>query len=139
MTSTHHFGLCTCIIATITVMFSSLFNVAQTSLLVSVSSSNSTVMAGESITLTCSVTIPYRLNGIPEFQWEGPGETPDPAAPSTSGQEVTSQLTLSAIRTSQAGQCTRTASLDKFDRSDSAVVIVQSKGIIILYYVHSYY
>ena len=86
-------------------------------------------MAGESITLTCSVTIPYELNGIPEFQWEGPGETPDPAASSTIGQEVTSQLTLSAIRTSQAGQYTCTASLDKFDRSNSTVVSVQSKDI----------
>ena len=84
-------------------------------------------MAGDSVTLTCSVTLPDGVTGSPEFQWEGPGETPDPAAPSTSGQEVTSQLTLSAIRTSQAGQYTCTASLSDFIESGNKAVSVQSE------------
>ena len=85
-------------------------------------------MAGDFISLTCSVIIPYGLNGIPKFQWEGPGKTPDPAAPSTSGQEVISKVTFSATRTSQAGQYICTASLGDFNRSGSTNVIVQSKG-----------
>ena len=85
-------------------------------------------MAGESITLTCSVTIPYGLDGIPEFQWEGPGKIPNPTSPSSfSGQEVKSRITLSALRTSQAGQYTCTASLGDFSRNSSKLVIVHSK------------
>ena len=88
------------------------------------------IMAGDSVTLTCSVTLPDGVTGSPEFQWEGPGETPDPAAPSTSGQEVTSQLTLSAIRTSQAGQYTCTASLGDFTENATADVTVRSEFLV---------
>ena len=92
-------------------------------------------MAGESITLTCSVTIPYGLNGIPEVQWKGPRQIPNPTSPSVvSGQELTSTLTLSAIRTSQAGQYTCTASLTDFNRNDSKIVVVQGKGDICTYF-----
>ena len=84
-------------------------------------------MAGDSVTLTCSVTLPDGVTGSPEFQWEGPGETPDPAAPSTSGQEVTSQLTLSAIRTSQAGQYTCTARRGDFIDSTTINITVKSE------------
>ena len=94
---------------------------------VSISSSASSVVAGDSVTLTCSVTLPDGVTGSPEFQWEGPGETPDPAAPSTSGQEVTSQLTLSAIKTSQAGQYICTAS--DFSGSDNTSITVGSELI----------
>ena len=63
-------------------------------------------MAGESVSLTCSLTLPGTVSGSPVFQWVGPGDTPTAADPSTSGQVVTSTLTFSAVRTSQAGQYT---------------------------------
>ena len=86
-------------------------------------------MAGDSVTLTCSVTLPDGVTGSPEFQWEGPGETPDPAAPSTSGQEVTSELTLSPIRMSQAGQYTCTASLGGLSWNISTDIDIQSESV----------
>ena len=95
-------------------------------LMVSVSSSTSAAVAGDSVILTCSVTLPDGLTGSPEFQWEGPGDTPYPAPSSTSGQEVTSQLTLSAIRLSQAGQYTCTASLSDFTASKFIAVAVSA-------------
>ena len=90
------------------------------SLMISLSySSSSPIMAGDSLTLICSVTLPAGVTGTPGFQWEEPGVTPTPAAPTTSGQEVSSVLTLSAIATSQAGQYSCTATL-----RDSSVNIV---------------
>ena len=86
-------------------------------------------MAGDSVNLICSVTLPDGVTGSPDFQWDGPGETPDPAAPSTSGQEVTSQLTLSAVRTSQAGQYTCTASLSDFNGNSTTDLTVQSESV----------
>ena len=73
------------------------------------------------------MTLPDGVTGSPEFQWEGPGKTPDTAALSTSGQEVTSQITLSAIRTSQAGQYTCTAHLSSIDCFATIDVHVQSE------------
>ena len=99
-----------------------------------ISVSKPLIVAGDSVTLTCSMTLPNGVTGSPEFQWEGPGETPDPAALSTSGQEVTSQLTLSAIRTSQAGQYTCTASLGDFSENATADVTVRSE----FFFVYSY-
>ena len=101
-------------------------------LMISVSSSTSTLIAGDSVTLTCFVTLPDGVTGSPEFQWEGPGETPDPAAPSTSGQEVTSQLTLSAIRTSQAGQYTCTASLGDSSKNNATSITVLGEPVCLL-------
>ena len=54
-------------------------------------------MVGDSLTLICSVTLPAGVTGTPDFQWEGPGVTATSAAPTTSGQEVSSVLTLSAV------------------------------------------
>ena len=86
----------------------------------------SPITAGESLTLTCSITLPAGVTGTPDFQWEGPGVTPTPAAPTTSGQEVSSVLTLSAIATSQAGQYSCTATLSGSVSTDLTVT-VQSK------------
>ena len=84
-------------------------------------------MAGDSLTLTCSVTLPVGVTGTPDFQWERPGVIPTPAAPTTSGQEVSSVLTLGAIATSQAGQYSCTATLSGSSVSTALTVTVQSK------------
>ena len=105
---------------------------SQTVPYVSLSSSPlSPIVAGESLTLTCSVTLPAGVTGTPDFQWVGPGVTPTPAAPTTSGQEVSSILTLSAIATSQAGQYSCTASLSGSSVSTALTVTVQSKFTVI--------
>ena len=84
-------------------------------------------MAGESVTLTCSVTLPDGVTGTPDFQWEGPGgETLTPAESTTSGGTVSSDLTLSEISTSQAGQYTCTATLSG-SISTSTTITVQSE------------
>ena len=72
--------------------------------MISLAPSTSSSMAGESVSLTCSVTLPGTVSGSPVLQWAGPKDTPTQAVSSTSGQVVTSTLTLSAVRTSQAGQ-----------------------------------
>ena len=96
--------------------------------IISLSSSPSPpIMAGDSLTLTCSVTLPAGVTGTPDFQLEGPAVTPTPAAPTTSGQEVSSVLTLSAIATSQAGQYSCTATLSGSSVSTDLTVTVQSK------------
>ena len=87
----------------------------------------SPIMAGESLTLTCSIILPAGVTGTPDFHWEGPGVTPTAAAPTTSGQEVSSILTLSAIATSQAGQYSCTATLSGSSVSTDLTVTVQSK------------
>ena len=96
-------------------------------LIIFLSPSTSSPTAGESISLSCSVTLPGTVSGSPVFQWAGPGDTPTPAAPSTSGQVVTSTLTLSAVRTSQAGQYTCTASLEGSTVSSTVDITVQSE------------
>ena len=58
-------------------------------------------MAGDTLTLTCSISLPPGVNGTPVFNWKGPGETPTPANPTSSGQVINSDLTLDA---SQSGQ-----------------------------------
>ena len=83
-------------------------------------------MAGGTVTLTCSVTLPTGVTGTPDFQWEGPGLSSTPADPTTSGQMVSSDLTLSEIATSQAGQYTCTASLSG-SVNISVIINVQSK------------
>ena len=75
------------------------------------SSPSSPIVAADTVTLTCSVTLPPGVTGTPTIQWEGPGVTPTPADPTTNGQEVSSVLTLSSISTSQAGQYTCTTTL----------------------------
>ena len=80
--------------------------------MISLSPSTSSPMAGESVSLTCSVTLPGTVSGTPVFQWAGPGDTLTPAAPTTSGPVVNSTLTLRAVKTSQAGQYICTASVE---------------------------
>ena len=98
-------------------------------LMISLSPSTSSLTAGKSVSLTCSVTLPGSVSGSPVFQWTGPGDTPIPASSSTTDQVVPSTLTLSAVRTSQAGQYTCTASLEGTTLANNTAVniTVQSK------------
>ena len=89
-----------------------------------ISLNSSTIMAGDTVTLTCSITLP---TGTPDFQWETPGETtPTPANLVTSGQMFSSALTLTEIVTSQAGQYTCTATLSG-SVNTSVILTIQSK------------
>ena len=91
------------------------------------SSPPSPIMAGDTVTLNCSVTLlPGVTPDTPDFQWEGPGGvTPTPADPTTSGMMVSSVLTLSEIATSQAGQYTCTIRGTSLSASEN--ITVQSK------------
>ena len=91
------------------------------------SSPSSSVMAGDTVTLTCSATLPTGVTGTPDFHWEGPGVTPTPADPTTNRQEVSSVLTLSTISTSQAGQYICTATLNGSSVTNITTVTVQSE------------
>ena len=84
-------------------------------------------MAGDNVTLTCSVTLPTGVTDTPDFQWEGPGVTPTPADPTTNRQEVSSVITLSTISTSQAGQYICTATLNGSSMTIATNVTVHSK------------
>ena len=89
---------------------------------ITISLTSSTIMAGNSVTLTCSVTLPTGMT--PSFQWEVPGEvTPTPA---NNGELISSIITISEIKTSQAGQYTCTATLGG-SVSTSVNITVQSK------------
>ena len=91
------------------------------------SSPSSPVVAGDPVTLTCSVTLPDGVTGTPDFQWEGPGGvTPTPADSTTSGQTVSSVLTFSEVSTSQAGWYACAAVLGDYI-SSSTTITVQSK------------
>ena len=93
------------------------------------SSPSSPVMAGESVTLTCSVTLPDGVTGTPDFQWEAPGGvTLTPATPTTSGGTVFSDLTLSEISTSQAGQYTCTATLSGSITTSTTITVQSEPG-----------
>ena len=97
-------------------------------------------MAGDNVTLTCSVTLPTGVTDTPDFQWEGPGVTLTPADPTTNRQEVSSVITLSTISTSQAGQYICTATLNGSSMTIATNVTVQSKllchlTVVILYHV----
>ena len=85
-------------------------------------------MAGDIVTLTCTITLPSGVTDTPVFQWEGPGGvTLTPEDSMINGQTVSSDLILTAITTSQAGQYTCAATLSGYTYSDSTDITVQSK------------
>ena len=97
------------------------------SAIISLSSPPSSIMAGDIVTLTCTVTLPSGVTDTPDFQWEGPGGvTPTPEDSMTNGQTVSSDLILTAITTSQAGQYNCTATLSG-SITESIIITVQSK------------
>ena len=89
---------------------------------------SSSVMTGDTVTLTCSVTLPTGVTGTPDFHWEGPGVTP-PAEPTTDGQKVSSILKLGTISTSQAGQYTCTATLNGSSITNTTTITVQGECV----------
>ena len=91
------------------------------------------IMARDTITLTCSVTLPSGVTGTPVFQWEGPGVTPTPPDPTTSGGMVSSDLTLSEISTSQAGLYTCTATLGGSNTTSTITTVQSMKALNVLY------
>ena len=93
------------------------------------SSPSSSVMVGDSITLTCSVVLPDGVTGTPGYQWMGPaGGVIDTATHSSNDHSVSSVLTLSEIAPSQAGEYTCTATLaNGASNTTSIIVTVQSK------------
>ena len=93
---------------------------------ISLTPSSPTVMAGDSVTLTCSISLPSGVTDTPVFQWEGPGVTPTPADPTSSGGVVSSILTLTSVSTSEAGLYSCTASL-RGEISTNTIITVQSK------------
>ena len=94
------------------------------------SSPSSSVMVGDSITLTCSVVLPDGVTGTPVTQWMGPAG---------GVQSVSSVLTLSEIAPSQAGLYTCTATLANIVLNTTSItVIVQSKCLELCIYLHFY-
>ena len=84
-------------------------------------------MAGDIVTLTCTVTLPSGVTDTPDFQWEGPGGvTATTEGSMTNGQTVSSDLMLIAITTSQAGQYNCTVTLSG-SITESINITVQSK------------
>ena len=90
---------------------------------ISLAPSSPAVIAGDSVTLTCSLSLPSGVTGTPVFQWEGPGVTADPTS---SGGAVFSILTLTNVSTSEAGLYSCTASL-RGNISTNTTITVQSK------------
>ena len=81
-------------------------------------------MAGDTVTLTCSLTLPSGVTGTPDFQWQGPGGV---TLTPTDSMTLSSDLVLNDIATSQAGQYTCSATLSGHTLSESIVIAVQSK------------
>ena len=90
---------------------------------ISLTPSSPTVMAGDSVTLTCSLSLPSGVTDTPVFQWEGPGVTDDPTS---SGGVVSSILTLTSVSTSEAGLYSCIASL-RGEISTNTIITIQSK------------
>lgn len=69
---------------------------------------------GQTVKLTCEVTLQGTLTGIPTFSWQGPGLLPTPVISSLSEHVVTSELIVNSINSSHEGRYTCTAGLDNF-------------------------
>ena len=90
------------------------------------SSPSSPIIAGDTVTLTCSVPLLPGIIDTPEFKWKGPGGvTLTPTVTTTSGLVVSSVFTLSEIATSHAGQYTCTIRGTALRASEN--ITVQSK------------
>lgn len=77
-----------------------------------ISSHSSPPTVGETVTLTCSVTLPSGVTGVPVFQWEGPGGESLAATQSMSRRRrVSSELQLREISPLNVGSYTCSATL----------------------------
>ena len=88
-------------------------------------------MAGSSLALTCTVTLPTGVSEIPTVQWEGPGLSTTGSV-GGSGSTYTSQQTLDPLTLSQAGDYTCTATYTENGEtspggSDTVTVTVTSE------------
>ena len=88
-------------------------------------------MAGSSLTLTCTVTLPTGVSETPTVQWEGPGLSTTGSV-GGSGSTYTSQQTLAPLTLSQAGDYTCTATYTENgetspEGSDTVTVTVTSE------------
>ena len=94
------------------------------------SSPSFSIMAGDTVTLTCSVTLPSAVTDTPVLQWEGPtGINSTSVISMTNGITVSRNLILDGISTSQAGEYTCTATLSG-SITHSITITVQSKYIL---------
>ena len=69
-------------------------------------------MAGGSLTLNCSISLPSGIGRTPTFQWEGPkgSQNPTMSTPMLSGGRVSS-LTVNDVQPADAGVYSCTATL----------------------------
>ena len=81
-------------------------------------------MAGDTLTLTCSISLPPGVNGTPVFNWERAGEIPTPANLTSSGGMTYSELTLDVIAASQSGLYKCIASLGGSISTNITVTVV---------------
>ena len=90
-------------------------------------------MAGSSLTLTCTVTLPTGVSETPTVQWEGPGLSATGSV-GGSGNNYTSQQTLDPLTLSQTGDytCIATYTVDGVpEGSDTVTITVTSEGWIV--------
>ena len=66
---------------------------------ISLTSSPTSIVAGDNVTLCCSISPPGGVSGTPFFQWEGPGVNDS----NIIRERLYSQVLLNEITTSQAG------------------------------------
>lgn len=91
------------------------------------SSSFSSIVAGDSVTITCTVTLPDSVPPTLNIDWQKPDDLYTPVYPITSGQTVTSKLFISNIATSEAGKYTCNVTMSDTDHA-SIYITVQSKS-----------
>ena len=98
------------------------------------SSPSSSVMTGDTVTLTCSLTLFEELTVTPVFQWVGPsGVSVAETYQVTLGQTLfTSVLQLHWVKPSQAGEYICKSHIGGYTTSNSTIITVQSKCDIIL-------
>ena len=119
------FELCLCFVRPESLQL----NLSPESAISVTSSPSSTAMAGDTVTLTCSLTLFEELTITPDFQWVGPdGVTLTGAYQVTIGQTLfSSVLQLHWIKASEAGQYNCTAILGRYITSNTTTITVQSK------------
>ena len=82
---------------------------------ITVTSSSSTVLVGDSVTLTCNFTPPPEVTDTPVYEWSGPGVTDSKKEGNT--------LTLTNISTSDAGSYLCTVTLGGSVSSDTTITV----------------
>ena len=101
-----------------------IFNVLYAAVHISLTYSPSSIVAGDSVTLTCSLTPTSGISVTPDFKWEGPGVNEI----STSGSKsMFSQLILTDILTSHAGVYICSATFEQGNFSTNTTLTIQSK------------